>query len=350
MRPILRLHELDLLRGLACLAVVAFHFLSRGPRSGDMPGATMLFDPVSRYGYLGVHLFFLISGFVILMSAQGVSARRFLASRMVRLYPALWAAATVTTLTAWIVGSRRYSVELPEYLANLTMINHWLGVDYVDGSYWSLSFELHFYLLMAAVIFFGMIKHIHWLYLGWLAISVVNLVRPMHPVQFWLAAHWAPLFVAGGMFFLIRNEGANRRNLLILGCSLLLAIAYAVKETATLSVRTGAPFSPVVAVLAILSFFAVFALISCDRWSMKGNIWTYMAGILTYPVYLLHQHFGFMLYDLFRSSVGELLAFVFMCAAIVFVACAVRGYVERPSNHLFRRLKQRFAPSAMPAV
>jgi len=80
------------------------------------------------------------------------------------------------------------------------------------------------------------------------------------------------------MFFLIRTEGASRRNLLILGCSLLLALAYAVKEAGVLSARTGTAFSPLVAVGAILVFFAVFALISCDLWSMKGSVWTYMAG------------------------------------------------------------------------
>lgn len=345
MKSALRFHELDFLRGLACIAVVVYHFLSRAPRSGELPGVTTIFDTAARYGYLGVHLFFLISGFVILMSAQGVTARRFLTSRMVRLYPALWAAATVTALTAWIVGSTRYAVPVPDYLANLTMLNHWMDIKYVDGSYWSLSFELHFYLLMALAISFGMIKNIQWLFLGWLMISAANLIRPMYPLQFWLAAQWAPLFVAGGVFYLIRTQGVSRRLLFTLAFSLVLAISYGIREANLLTARNAVAFSPIVAVGIILVFFAVFAAISRGVWSMKGSTWTYFAGILTYPVYLLHQHFGFMLYDLLRGILGGVVAFLFMCGAIFFVACAVRGYVERPCNQLFRRLKTRFGPA-----
>ncbi len=142
-----RFHEIDLLRGLACAAVVAFHYLSRGPRAGWMDNALFpAVDAIARYGYLGVHLFFMISGFVSLLSAQGATPRSFVASRVARLYPALWVAATITALTASMIGDSRFMVSLPQYLANLSMFPHWFHVPYVDGAYWSLAVELHFYI------------------------------------------------------------------------------------------------------------------------------------------------------------------------------------------------------------
>ena len=47
---------------------------------------------VTKYGYLGVNLFLLISGFVILVSSDGKSPRQFVISRIVRLYPTYWVA------------------------------------------------------------------------------------------------------------------------------------------------------------------------------------------------------------------------------------------------------------------
>ena len=69
-----RVGELDLLRFLAALAVVLYHYTFRGFSNGDM--STMpypLLVPVTKYGSLGVELFFMISGFVILMSASSGS-------------------------------------------------------------------------------------------------------------------------------------------------------------------------------------------------------------------------------------------------------------------------------------
>ncbi|RZA28395.1 MAG: DUF1624 domain-containing protein, partial [Lysobacteraceae bacterium] len=100
----IRFHEIDYLRGFACLCVVAFHWFSRGPNLGLMPGVEFpQAEAVARYGYLGVHLFFMISGFVILMSAQGATPRSFAAARAARLYPALWVCATLTAGAAWLL-------------------------------------------------------------------------------------------------------------------------------------------------------------------------------------------------------------------------------------------------------
>ncbi|MFD6812242.1 acyltransferase family protein, partial [Streptomyces anthocyanicus] len=87
-----RLYVLDGLRLGAALMVVAFHYTALGAEAWDRPAWTV-FPEVSRftsYGYLGVQLFFVISGFVICMSAWGRPLKAFFVSRVIRLYPAYW--------------------------------------------------------------------------------------------------------------------------------------------------------------------------------------------------------------------------------------------------------------------
>lgn len=55
---------------------------------------------VTAYGAMGVQLFFIISGFVILMSAHGRPVGQFAASRISRLFPAYW---TAVLLTAFLL-------------------------------------------------------------------------------------------------------------------------------------------------------------------------------------------------------------------------------------------------------
>ncbi|THE07586.1 acyltransferase [Microbacterium oleivorans] len=104
----------------------------------------------SAYGFMGVQLFFLISGFVILMSVEGRSVGEFVAARISRLFPAYWAAVILTAiLIEFIAGDQLgKSVTLVQVLTNLTMLQQWTGVPHVDGVYWTLAVELLFYLLI----------------------------------------------------------------------------------------------------------------------------------------------------------------------------------------------------------
>ena len=82
--PASRFYALDLLRLFAALMVVASHWVF------VFPAWYIIFDlrdqvPYTEYGLLGPELFFLISGFVIMRSAQGKTVGSFLKARALRL-------------------------------------------------------------------------------------------------------------------------------------------------------------------------------------------------------------------------------------------------------------------------
>lgn len=125
-----RFHQIDFLRGIACLSVIAFHFLHRGQQGGWLvEGTWPWLQPFAALGHLGVHLFFMISGFVILMTAQGATVRGFIASRVSRLYPAFWVGVLLTALVAWATHSEAFAVTPGQVLANMTMVPQWVQVD-----------------------------------------------------------------------------------------------------------------------------------------------------------------------------------------------------------------------------
>lgn len=83
-----RLYEIDLLRITAALAVVIYHYTFSGCAGHLIPVSFPALRTVTRYGYLGVDMFFTISGFVVLLSAWGRRPLDFVISRITRLYPA----------------------------------------------------------------------------------------------------------------------------------------------------------------------------------------------------------------------------------------------------------------------
>ncbi|EEO0292918.1 acyltransferase, partial [Salmonella enterica] len=169
-----RINEIDFLRFVAAMAVVFFHYAFRGYAADGMsimPYPSLA--PVSKYGFLGVQLFFMISGFVILMSASHGSIRNFTISRMVRLYPAFWACCTITFIVTLVIGAPTYSVSFNQYITNMTMLNEFIGIPSVDGAYWSLFVEMRFYALVAIILIIGKIHRSQELILSWLIISIV---------------------------------------------------------------------------------------------------------------------------------------------------------------------------------
>jgi peptidoglycan/LPS O-acetylase OafA/YrhL len=148
-----RVNEIDLLRFLAVMAVVIHHYAFRGYAADDMSVMPYpLLAPIAQYGYLGVHLFFTISGFVILMTAGSGDLRKFIVSRIARLYPAFWVCCTITFIATLIIGGTHYHATVTQYLANMTMLSGFIGVESIEGAYWSLFIEMQFYAFVAIVL------------------------------------------------------------------------------------------------------------------------------------------------------------------------------------------------------
>lgn len=84
-----RVGVLDELRLLAALAVVLFHFGFRGRTLEVTEMSLTAWEWLLKYGYLGVQMFFVISGFVIAYSAEGRTPIQFGIARFARIYPML---------------------------------------------------------------------------------------------------------------------------------------------------------------------------------------------------------------------------------------------------------------------
>ncbi len=157
-----RIPELDLLRFIAAVSVVLFH-------ATNWPSDPNLLTRVATYGSLGVPLFFMISGFVILMTAQNRSGIEFINSRIARLYPSFWIAVLLSVLALTLLADDPPS--LATIVANLTMQPHAFDQPYIDMVYWTLVVEMKFYALTWLVIVTRQMKRVETLLMLWLAVT-----------------------------------------------------------------------------------------------------------------------------------------------------------------------------------
>ncbi|MEJ6550349.1 acyltransferase family protein [Corynebacterium sp. USCH3] len=144
-----RVTGLDGLRGIAVLAVVVYHFF------GDvLPG-----------GFLGVDVFFVLSGFLItsllvreIGATGGINLKEFWRRRARRILPAAVTVLLVSTAVAGIIGGDVAVALVPQFLGSLFSVNNWVQIaesnSYFAGTtpqifmhYWSLAIEEQFYVL-----------------------------------------------------------------------------------------------------------------------------------------------------------------------------------------------------------
>ena len=332
-----RQHAIDLLRFGAALAVVLYHVAYRGYHAGHLsPVAYPALGRVFKYGYLGVELFFLISGYVVLLSAEGKTVRQFVVARVARLYPAYWVACTLVfgATRLWAPGTWTGlpAAPGPVYAANLTMLQSFLGQPNLDGVYWTLGYEISFYLLIVLLIGLGGLRRslvpFLWGWLGYCALvgpSVAAL--PLVPLLF---PRYAPFFMAGMVFYLLHRRPAGRWWLYLL---LLACYAECLRAGRAISADMEPffheAFSLPVTWAVLTGGFLVFGLISHGRLRLRPAGWLGWAGALSYPIYLLHHNLGFMVLQRLGGRVDDNVLLGGLLAGLLLASYLLHVLVER---------------------
>jgi peptidoglycan/LPS O-acetylase OafA/YrhL len=299
-RTNLRIQELDGLRLFAATAVVLYHLTYiKSDTSGNFPEI----DWLTRFGYLGVDLFFIISGFVILWSAQGRTPWQFAVSRFARLYPIFWVALALSSLIA--------GPSLIQLAANATMIAGYLGQEYIDGVYWTLQVELKFYVLVGALLILGQGKYFERWISGWLAASIcAEFILFLRPIVIY---PYSPLFIGGAMAFLIRSDGPSIWRLAIFFAAATLAILHADGASAGFIAQDAG----IIPQLAVSVAFVAILLIAFGKLRLPCPA---SAAALTYPLYLIHNVIGRWLY-------GSIAAPKWISLIITLVAVYLMAYL-----------------------
>ncbi len=337
-----RLDYLDALRGIAALMVVFTHVYA--PLLGDV----WLFRELLDIGKLGVLWFFMISGVVIPFSLRPVTdgPRRFVISRILRLYPAYWLSLLLYLTMLHLSGG--FFPPWAQVMANATMLQALLGFDDVIGLYWTLFIELVFYALCLLLFFTGRLYDLAtrtrcalgMLLLG-LALAVLrDLTERKLPVALPLALSLMFFGSLWRQWLLGEHSRALTRSLI------LIVGAYGVLLPPTLLLgynqdmgngETGARYLFTYGA-AILSFVLLTGVV---RLRHPGLVWL---GSISYSLYLLHPSM-LLLGNLLLKGVHVAPLYHALLATLLTLAIAhlCFRFIETPFIQLGKRLNNRHA-------
>lgn len=348
------IYGLDLVRFMAAMLVVLFHFGFKsvtGAPSRLIGLPDMAYPPGWQaiwFGWLGVQIFFVISGLVIGYSAAGATPSRFIVSRVSRLLPAMLIVATyiaVVEMTFYHMSARPIG-----YLWFKSVTFAFAG-PWITGQIWTLPIEICFYAIVFALIVarraawlerlayvLALASAAYWIAVGGFAIvDRVPRLTQLAPLQY-------GCYFALGILFATRAPGGIRpiRLLAILTC--LATAAVQIHRNAVAE----APHPYILAAWpsALATFYAVTALIAASlvfadpvarAMTPSAGVVLRAIGLCTYPLYLIHMHVGGPIIRMLSGRLPYGLVLAIAVIAAVAVSMIVALWLEPP---LHRRVKR----------
>lgn len=294
--------SLDLLRIFAAFWVVGFHWIGRG---GFSPGLDKQFDfswwpdwvsTLAAPGFLGVDIFFILSGTVIAKSAVGPTWQQFSQNRFLRLFP-VYLLATIAAIALVPIVDSGWNRALS--IASISGLQFWIGGPTIIGTAWTLAIEVQFYALVALCILLmrKLTKEkIRNLAFVLIALSILTGAIDFEPINFLSITPWGGYFALGALLSTTETTQDLKRNTfgiliaMVLAGNNLYSRLNAMYPEASSAYRLGVPF----VILLVVTFVILTATIGKSTNFRTMIEWRGIAtlSLMTYPIYLFHEILG----------------------------------------------------------
>jgi len=315
------LFSIDMLRGLVALLVCLYHFTE-----GFFPEQHWLRMTCER-GYLGVEIFFVISGFVIPFTMykskyDQSKAISFLLKRLTRIEPPYWCSIALIFIIDYVATFFRHYKDKAivfnwrDLLYHILHLNDFMDLPWLKGIYWSLAIEVQYYLLMALIFPFLLFQNFRetvWVLLAFCMGRWIN----ADELVFYYGCH----FVTGIILFNYHVGHLTQKQVWI-ALGICFGLTFWCFDWYHLSAVAGA----VLFILYANKFIAPLVFL----------------GKISYSFYLIHIQVGWTLMDALQRSYPDM---NLMNRLVLSIACTiVSSYlfyllIEQPSHRWAQKIK-----------
>jgi len=291
-----KLQNIQALRGIAVLSVVLFHLATIEQKYG---GKNAILPEFFDFGMFGVDLFFVISGFVMVVVTKGKfqnikQAVRFLYHRASRIYPTYWVY-SILVLGVFIIRPSLFNRSLGNQVDILASFLLWPSENFplvIVG--WTLIHEIYFYVIFFIVLLITPEKHLFKAMLLWgSGVALSNLFLELASPISHLVFHPLTIeFISGCflsiLYFRINNQMLKTSSLLILA---LMGISAAIYGLDLYQDATGYIYPHGwwrILIFGVPATLLVFCFIYLERNGYVAHSIFIKVGDASYSIYLSH--------------------------------------------------------------
>lgn len=327
-----KIYVIDYIRAVACILIMLYHFTTR------------FYDKFYNmnyqsshvgiwWGYHAVAIFFVLSGFLTVYKLNDRSPGSFLLKRAVRLYPSYWLGIIFTSIITLLFAAQHFIGVIPT-LINFTMFQSFaIGTTNVDSVYWTLRYELQFYIVIALILEIKKERKIDRIFFVWLILTMVNNILYVAGfeniitklIEFGCITDQVPIFIIGASSAMVINDKKNK----LAYVNMFMAIICMIIR------RTDIMYILITCLTIVIIFIGKYK----DFKFKYDKPIVFIAGI-SYEIYLIHQNFGYIMFDRFNSWFGvkQIVLLLPVILTVIIIAYGIHKASKRISGVMKNRL------------
>lgn len=297
---------------------------------------------IQDFGFLGVAVFFLISGFVITHVAQRETRRQFAVKRLLRIYPPLMVSILLIIAISFIQDTERLTIG--QYAQTMTLANYFRVPTFIaSGVAWTLVIEMLFY--VGVFVTLPVLKKWPLLangcLLGTCALVIVT-AQSFGANYFLLAAAvaYVPYLLLGQLVYLRWSRRISTVDYAVLTIATYLVLMLGVRRIHTAFLPADNSY-----MISAAFAFAIFVVALMFEESIRVPKMIAQTSEISYSLYLIHGAVGFFVLDELIGRIPFTAAIVVAFVIAFALSWLSHRYVERPSQRLARSLLDRQASS-----
>ena len=313
----MRVKQIDALRGIAAIIVTFFHLTGNS-------GLSKTTASYGSYGWVGVQVFFVISGFVLPYSLHRSNYNisnffKFIVKRLIRIYPAYLAAIVIGIILAAV--THRELLSAYAIVSHLFFLNDLLSLPFISPVLWTLAIEFQFYILIG-LSYPILIKGNFYSLIFLVLISIIG--ASILPFAIF---HWFPYFALGILIFYRFFKGLS---LPVFGAGIILLLTIILfNDNITCALAA-----------TLAAIFILFYKVENDNWFNQILLGL---GSISYSLYLVHWELGRAAISISKKIplIGSTEPFLIFIGFIfsILSACLLYKYIERPSLEWSSKIK-----------